>query len=139
MVVLGIGIDIIEINRIDKDIKDKRFKERVFTEHEIEYFYSRGGNPCHAAGNFAAKEAVLKALGTGLAGTAWKDIEILRDGQGKPYAVLHGGAKSIADAAGIKKILVSISHSRDYAVAQAVSEGYGEKSETCDCKTDEKC
>lgn len=139
MAVLGIGIDIIEIERIDKAIKNKRFKDRVFTEHEIEYFDSRGGSPCHAAGNFAAKEAVLKALGTGLSGIAWKDIEILRDRLGKPYVILHGSAKSIACAAGIREILLSISHSREYAIAQAAAEGYGEESETCNCETDEKC
>lgn len=139
MAVRGIGIDIIEIARVGRAMKNQRFRDRVFTPKELEYFNSRGDNPCHSAGGFAAKEAVLKALGTGLSGIAWKDIEVLRDCSGKPYVILHNDARSIADAAGIRNIFISISHSRDYAAAQAVAEGHGDYDEACNCAADEKC
>lgn len=138
MILMGIGIDIMEIERIDKAIKNEKFKNRVFTQEEIDYFNLRGDKPCHAAGNFAAKEAVLKVLGTGLSGIAWKDVEVLREKSGKPYVILHGNAKSIADAAGIKNIFISISHSRDLAVAQAAAEGYGDGNEASDSTADEE-
>jgi holo-[acyl-carrier-protein] synthase len=138
MAILGTGVDIIEIGRIENAIKNPAFVNRVYTANEIEYFASRGGNPCHAAGNFAAKEAVLKALGTGLRDIGWKDIEILRDTLGKPFVILYGSAKSMAEEAGIKSVHVSISHSRGNAIAQAIVEGQGDLCEGCSSRTDEK-
>jgi len=124
MAILGTGIDIIEIDRVKKAVaRSSKFLDKVFTKNEIDYFTSRNGNPCHIAGNFAAKEAVLKALGSGLKDINWKDIEVFRDELGKPNVKLFDNAGVIADKAGIKKIHLSISHGRDYAIAQAVAEG----------------
>ncbi len=73
------------------------------------------------AGNFAGKEAVVKALGTGLRGFQWTDIEILRDELGKPVVYLHGGAKKVANDLGISQVMMSISHCKTYAVANSVA------------------
>ncbi len=116
----GVGIDIIEIERIKRAIENRRFLEKVFTKREIEYFTSVRYNINTIAGAFAAKEAVMKAMGTGLRGFKWVHIEIERDKLGKPQIILYEGAKDIADNAGIKEILISISHSKEYAVAQAI-------------------
>lgn len=119
----GIGIDIIEIKRIENSMKkNSRFIERLFTSHEIDYFKSCNYRINTIAGNFSAKEAVTKALGTGLRYFKWKDIEILRDDMGKPYVVLKNNAKLVAEHRGITRILISISHCKDYATAQAVAE-----------------
>lgn len=118
------GIDIIEIERIKNAVsKRPRFMEKIFTEEEREYFSLRGNNICHIAGTFAAKEAVSKALGTGINRFDWNDIEIRRDKNGKPEAFLYGNAAGIAENKGIKHIHISISHSRDFAIAFAVAEG----------------
>ncbi|KPU43403.1 holo-[acyl-carrier-protein] synthase [Oxobacter pfennigii] len=124
MSIKGTGIDIIEIERI-KNAADKNstFLIKVFTMAEIEYFREKKLSPMNIAGNFAAKEAVLKALGTGLREMGWKDIEIMRDELGKPFVVLCNNALNIAKSRGIDTIHISISHCRDYAVAQAVAEG----------------
>ncbi len=118
--VKGIGIDIIEIHRIKKAIRNEKFVKRVFTKSEIQYFETIGNNINTIAGTFAAKEAVLKTLGTGLRGFKWIDIEIVRDDLGKPMVRLYEGAKEVAQKRAINDILISISHSREYAVAQAI-------------------
>lgn len=119
----GIGIDIIEIKRIENSIqKNRRFMERLFTPNEIDYFKSCNYSINTIAGNFSAKEAVMKALGTGLRYFKWKDIEILRDDLGKPHVILKNNAKLVAENKDIARILVSISHCKDYATAQAVAE-----------------
>lgn len=124
MAILGTGIDITEIDRIKKAVgRNSKFLDKVFTVSEIDYFTYKKGNPCHIAGNFAAKEAVLKALGTGLRDINWKDIEVSRDELGKPCVMLYNNAFVIAQKIGIERIHLSISHGRDYAVAQAVAEG----------------
>jgi len=124
MAILGIGIDIIEINRIKNAAeRSPKFVEKVFTIGEIDYFNSRNNNACHMAGVFAAKEAVLKAFGTGLRGVDFKEIEINRDALGKPYIILHGNGASLAGSMGVKNMHVSISHCQQYAVAEAVFEG----------------
>lgn len=138
MSIIGTGIDIVEISRIARVMdRTERFVSRVFTSSEIDYFNSRGNGPSHVAGAFAAKEAVLKALGTGLRGMEWKDIEIARDGNGRPDVNLYNGARTLAVGLGICKIHISISHERDYAVAQAVAEGDGQL-ENCSIGTDEE-
>lgn len=138
MAILGTGIDIIEIQRIKKAVdRNGKFLNKVFTSGESDYFDSRRNNPCHIAGAFAAKEAVLKALGTGLRDIDWKDIEILRDTLGKPHVALYNSALVLASNLGIKNIHISISHSRDYAVAHAVAEGESED-ESCKLSADEK-
>lgn len=120
--VKGIGIDIIEIERIEKALKNnKRFLYRIFTSKEIDFFSENHFRKNQIAGNFAAKEAVMKALGTGLRGFCWKDIEIDRDVLGKPIVVLHNHAERIAEKQKIENLLISISHSKKYAVAQAIA------------------
>lgn len=124
MGIAGTGVDIIEIYRIKKAAgRSNKFVNMIFTPDEIRYFELRHNNPCHLAGNFAAKEAVLKVLGTGLRDIKWKDIEVVRDDAGKPDVRLYGRAALKARELGIKHIHLSISHSRDYAVAVAVGEG----------------
>lgn len=116
--IVGIGIDIIEIERVARAVSRQRFRERVFTEAEREYCDAASGAERYA-GRFAAKEAIAKALGAGL---AWHDVEILRAENGAPLPRLHGEAlKRLGDA----RVHLSISHSRDYAVAHAVVERDG--------------
>ncbi len=137
----GIGIDIIEIERIEKAIKrNKKFLYRIFTSKEIALFSDNNYRSNQIAGNFAAKEAVMKALGTGLREMKWKDIEISRDFLGKPLTILYNGAKRIAQKRGIEDILISISHSKSYAVAQAIAVSYKEEeyNENCKCGSNEK-
>lgn len=118
----GIGIDIIEIERIKKAVeKNEKFLHRIFTEQELLFFSAKHYQLNTIAGNFAAKEAVMKAMGTGLRDFKWVDIEILRDELGKPIVHLHKNAREIVEKQGISEIMVSISHSRDYAVAQAIA------------------
>ncbi len=120
--IAGIGCDIIEIDRIKDAMKRKSFLEKLFTEREMEYLLKKNLAPETVAGSFAAKEAVSKALGTGISGFSFRDIEILHDWKGRPYAVLSHGAKELLESFG-KSIFVSISHSTEYAVAYAVIEG----------------
>ena len=118
----GMGIDIIEINRIAYAVaKRESFLKRVFTEGENQYFHQRNYHKGTIAGSFAAKEAIVKALGTGLRGFQWIDIELMRDELGKPHVILHNGAKAAALERGIDQVMVTISHSKEYAVAQAVA------------------
>jgi holo-[acyl-carrier protein] synthase len=117
---VGIGIDIIEINRIEEAIlKNERFLERLFTEKEQAYFASKNNRHETIAGFFACKEAVAKVLGTGISGFKWKDIEISHTEVGQPVVELKNAAKDIAEEKGITNILVSISHCKTYAVANA--------------------
>jgi holo-[acyl-carrier protein] synthase len=121
--IFGIGTDIIEIKRIKKAIsRSPRFTERLFTEQELEYYRKKEMKAQHIAGGFSAKEAVLKALGTGLRGFRWKDIEILRCSAGKPIVRFGGNVKQFVEDNGIGVIHVTISHSRDFATATAVAE-----------------
>ncbi|MGG5460339.1 holo-ACP synthase [Clostridium sp. B9] len=124
--IVGIGVDIIEIERIGKAIQNtKSFINKIFTENERAYFSSRSMNSEVIAGNFAAKEAISKALGTGIRGFSFKDIEVLRDSKGKPIVTLHNGAKLIGnELAGNNtlRIHLSISHNNSSAVAYAMLE-----------------
>ncbi len=117
----GTGIDIIEIERISKAIENQKFLERIFTKNEIKYFNTINNNIYTIAGSFASKEAVVKALGTGVRGFKWIDIEIVRNELGKPMVVLYRNAKKIAEENEITKIELSISHCKEYAVAQAIA------------------
>ena len=117
---LTTGVDIIEIPRI-KQVLDRygqRFLKRVFTPDEIAYCRGRAPN---LAGRFAAKEATMKALGTGVRGVSWRDIEIVRAESGAPSVQLHGRAEKRAELLQVVDISVSISHSREYAVAFVVA------------------
>ncbi len=121
--IAGVGIDIVGIERIERLVREhgERFLDRVFTEVERAYCSSRPEPAQHFAGRFAAKEAVLKALGTGWAdGVGWKHIEVTNTEKGKPEVRLTGRAEELARAMGAGRVHVSISHADGYAVAQAV-------------------
>ena len=111
----GIGTDIIEISRIEKACENEKFIERIYTENEINEYLRRNKNISYLAGRFAAKEAVSKALGTGMRNISFKDIEILSDNLGKPYVVTEGKLENMI-------IHISVSHSKDNAVAYCVIE-----------------
>lgn len=122
MNVFDIGIDIIEIERIKQAInKNPRFLNKMFTDNEIEYFKLNGFRYESIAGNFAAKEAISKALGTGIRDFKFKDIEILRNELGKPIVKTYNNLNSICIKYNVIDIKVSISHCKDYAVANAVT------------------
>lgn len=128
MNVIGIGTDITEIDRIADMIArhGDLFLTRVYTPLEIEYCSTRKAEHQHFAGRWAAKEAVLKAIGTGWArGIRWVDVEVRNEPGGKPEIVLAGGAKKVCQRLGIDQVLVSISHCRAYATAYAVAVGSG--------------
>jgi len=117
---VGIGTDIVECQRIANMIEKHQqlFLQRVYTPAEIEYCSRNKAATQHYAGRWAAKEAALKAIGTGWAkGIQWTDIETLNQPGGRPVLQLHGAAKEIASQQQIGTLLVSISHSQDYAVA----------------------
>ncbi|AWI07245.1 holo-ACP synthase [Clostridium drakei] len=134
--ILGVGIDIVEIRRIKEAMeKHANFINRLFSKNEIEYFKVRNLRPEFVAGRFAAKEAVVKAMGTGFSGFEIKDIEIDRTASGKPIVVLRGKAKMIAQKCGNYKIHVSISHSLDNAIAYATMEV--DKFEDCNVRNNE--
>ena len=118
---LTTGVDIIEIPRIKEtfDRYGERFLKRVFTPDEIAYCRGRAPN---LAGRFAAKEATMKALGTGVRGVSWKDIEVIRAESGAPSVKLHGRAKARAERLQVVEISLSISHSREVAVAFVVAQ-----------------
>jgi holo-[acyl-carrier protein] synthase len=125
MSILGTGIDIVECLRIAQMIEKhgELFITRVYTDHEIEYCSARKMATQHYAGRWAAKEAVLKALGTGWRrGIAWRDIEIRNDAKGAPTVKLRGGARDVMNAANIAHMHVTISHCRSFAVAYVVAE-----------------
>jgi holo-[acyl-carrier protein] synthase len=126
MEILGIGTDIIECPRIGKMIEQhgELFLRRVYTEREIRYCQSRKHAIEHFAGRWAAKEAILKAIGTGWArGIAWTDLEVRNGFDGAPRVLVCGGAKEAALRRGIGDILISISHCRTYATAYALAVG----------------
>lgn len=126
MAIVGTGIDIVECLRIAQMIErhGELFITRVYTDIEIEYCTTRKAATQHYAGRWAAKEAVLKALGTGWRrGIGWRDIEIRNDHSGAPTVKLRGGARDVMERAGIKTMHVSISHCRSFAVAYVVAEG----------------
>ena len=120
----GVGTDIVEIDRIKNAFDQRsRFIEKYFTKREADYFEERRWNASTVAGYFAAKESVAKALGSGFRSFAMKDVEILKDSLGKPSVVLHQKAKERAEQIGVRDVLISISHCRDYAVAYATAIG----------------
>lgn len=116
----GIGCDIAEISRIEKAMQNTRFTDKVYTQYEQTWINNRSVHT--AAGIWAAKEAVSKALGTGFAGFTVKDIEIQHDNNGKPFVILHDGAEIVSSKRCIKKIHISISHEDEYAMAFAIAE-----------------
>lgn len=122
--IAGIGNDIVSIKDIKQSIlTHHRFSERVFCALEQQYAESKPDKFQHYAGCFAAKEAVMKALGTGWdKGVQWKHIEIKHEESGKPTIELHAEAKKQAELSGVKIIHLSISHTELYAIAIAIME-----------------
>ncbi len=122
---MGVGLDIVEVERVADALTrhGERFLERVFLAGE--QVPGRGGRTWlqRLAGRFAAKEAVLKALGTGLRRCRWRDVEVVRSPSGRPTVRLHGALAERAGELGVTEVLVSISHGRRYAVAVAVAVG----------------
>ena len=118
---LIVGVDIIEIPRVERVYAryGERFLRRVYTEREIAY--CRGRAP-QLASRFAAKEATMKALGTGVRGIRWRDVEVVRGRGQAPRIELHGTARARADRLGMSDIALSLSHSKEFAVASVVGE-----------------
>jgi len=120
---VSVGVDIVEIARIARTLArfGERFLRRVYTQAEVAYCR---GRPAQLAARFAAKEAVAKALGVGISwreGVYWRDVEVVRDPRGKPGICLHRGALERAQQVGLSGWAVSLSHSREYAVAMVVA------------------
>jgi holo-[acyl-carrier protein] synthase len=123
---IGIGTDITECLRIARMIErhGELFINRVYTPAEIKYCQSRKMATQHFTGRWAAKEAIMKALGTGWRrGISWRDIEVRNEPGGRPVVAVRGGAKDVVEQLGIREIQVSISHCRSHATAFAVAVG----------------
>jgi holo-[acyl-carrier protein] synthase len=121
--IIGTGVDIVEISRIRNAAKrwKKNFLGKIFTVKELEYSNERTSSYQHLAARFAAKEAVLKALGSGLASRMeWKDIEVWNEASGKPNIRLSGEVKKLSRSMQVKDIIISMSHTRTYAIANAI-------------------
>ncbi len=123
--IIGIGIDIIDIPRVKKIAEEfgEDFVSKIFADNEIAYCKAKKTPEINLAARFAAKEAFLKALGTGLrGGIDWKDIQIVNDDLGNPFICLEGNAKKLAAKRGIVTTHLSISHTSEYATAMVVLE-----------------
>lgn len=124
--IVAIGIDIVEIARIEEVFarRGERFRRRIFTEAEIDYCEARASRLESYAARFAAKEAAMKALGTGWGeGVGWRDIEVVREETGAPTLRLLGRALERMSEMGARKAHLSLTHSRDIAMAQVILEG----------------
>jgi holo-[acyl-carrier protein] synthase len=117
---IAVGVDIIEIARIQRSLDDfgERFLHRVYTERERERYRTRISE---LAARFAAKEATSKALGTGIRGIRWREMEVLPNRRGKPVLILHGQAAARAEQLGFTDFTVSLTHSRSDAMAFVVA------------------
>ena len=118
---IPVGIDIIEIHRVEQAILSWQdsFLRRIYTEAELKNCHNRASS---LAARFAAKEAVMKALGTGAKGVSWRDIEILVNSEGAPVVQLHDRAERKAEENGIAKLSVTMSHCKEYAVAFVIGD-----------------
>jgi holo-[acyl-carrier protein] synthase len=124
--IVGMGIDVAEVKRIREvfESQRERFVRRVYTQAEAAYCEQFKNKYERYAGRFAAKEAAMKALGTGWSrGVRWVDVEVVRQRGGRPMLELHGEARKIADRLGVKHIAISITHTAEQAFAQVVFEG----------------
>jgi holo-[acyl-carrier protein] synthase len=121
--IIGTGVDIVEVARIKKSLEkySSKFEEKIFTAEEILYCRARAEPGIHFAARFAAKEAVMKCLGTGIE-ISFKDIEVTNLKTGKPLVTLFGKGREIAEQLAIKTIHISLSHDNSYAIAQAIAE-----------------
>jgi holo-[acyl-carrier protein] synthase len=123
--IVGLGVDITEVDRMEAAIarRGRALLERLFTPAEIRYCEKHRNRAERFAGRFAAKEAAMKALGTGWArGVRWVDIEVVREPSGKPTLKLSGATRAIADQLGVKNIVVTITHDGNTALAQVIFE-----------------
>lgn len=126
MPVIGIGLDLVEVERIHDLLKKhgERFKKRMFTPAEIAYCDGFASPAIHYAARFAAKEAAVKALGTGFSGdVGFADVEVIRLPSGQPQLRFHAGADRRAAELGVQRALVSITHTTAHAMAQVLLEG----------------
>ncbi len=124
--IIGTGIDIVRVERIEKAIEKwgGAFERRVFTEAELEYCMKQKRPAEHLAARFGAKEAVMKAFGTGLSGgVSWKDAQVVRGSGGRPEVVLSGRLKELAGEMGVSAAHVSFSHDGGFAMAQVILTG----------------
>lgn len=124
--IVGLGTDIVEIERIGRMIERHGdvFVQRIFTADEIEYCRQRKHCAEPFAGRWAAKEAVMKVLGTGFVqGVSFQDLEVVSEPSGRPRIVLRGGAERLAKQLGIREVLITISHCHEYATAMAIGVG----------------
>lgn len=123
-VIIGVGCDFVEVARIKKAIENPRFIQKVYTPAEIEYCLARGKQQAMSfAARFAAKEAAAKALGTGFRNASMQDVEVSKDELGKPIIKLSGRFKERAKNLGCKYFHVSLSHTKEYGLAQVILEG----------------
>ncbi|MGJ8724557.1 MAG: holo-ACP synthase [Roseibacillus sp.] len=123
MQLFGIGIDVVEVSRIEESIAEfgQKFLDRIFTAREQEYCEKQKRCAIHYAARFAAKEAVSKAFGTGIGkDVSWLDLEVVRKASGEPEVVLGGRAKEFADENQVGAIKISLTHAQHYAAANAV-------------------
>lgn len=122
--ITGIGTDMVEIDRIRRAIeRNPHFLERVYTQQEIACCQRKANCWQSFAARFAAKEAVCKALGTGIGPVGLKEIEVINAAGGQPQAMLYGKAQALAQSRNIQRVHISLSHSEAYAIATAVLEG----------------
>jgi len=123
--IVGLGVDIAEVRRLEAAFRrhGEAFGKRIFTPEEIAYCERHRNKFERYAGRFAAKEAAMKALGTGWRkGVRWVDVEVTRNGAGKPSIELHGRAQKVAEKLGVKHISLSITHTGETALAQVIFE-----------------
>lgn len=123
MSIVGIGLDLVKIARVEAMARrwQDRFLQRVYTEDEQRASFRRASPYASLAGRFAAKEAMLKALGTGwAAGVSWRDIQVLNEVGGRPVATVRGRTGVLVQQAGVTRIHVSLSHDGDYAMAEVI-------------------
>ena len=124
--IVGIGVDLVEIARIRRAVErwQDRFLQRVFTADEVAYAMRRRDPAEHLAARFAAKEATLKALGTGLSlGVRWREMEVQRARGERPTLLLSGRTAAVGAARGVRVLHVSLTHDGEYAMAQVLAEG----------------
>ena len=119
----GFGVDIVEVKRVKAAVKKygRRFLDKIYTKRELDYCRNKGAPEQHLAARFAAKEAVYKAFGgDGKNPIAWTDVEIVNDRYGKPLVILKGTAKRLMVRRKVRKAVVSLSHTKNYAVGNCI-------------------
>jgi holo-[acyl-carrier protein] synthase len=120
--IVGIGLDIIEVERLKKSCESKSFLNRIFTPAELDMFNKRSFSYEVVAGNFAAKEATMKAFSVGFSSGFYSEIEVLREKSGKPFINLYGNAKKKFDELGCNNIFISLTNIKNLACAQVILE-----------------